>query len=163
LCPSCHGMDLNLPWTNTIRCSKCGGSGKVQALGTAVVHCPPMLTVRTGKDTRTTTELPAPTDVVAPDGTVLAGLVTFPPVTIDKVFGPLWKVRSVEAKGTIGPYQASITLEPEWTVFMLALPCKASGTIGPWKFIGRFPFVFASWTGPGKWTVAACEGEGTLT
>lgn len=92
------------------------------------------------------------------------GQITFPVCNINKIFGPLWQVEKVTASGMLKDWNIflSMTLEPEWTLGPLALPVKASGTFGIYDVALRFPWAWASFTGPGKWTVNPVKAEGIV-
>jgi hypothetical protein len=146
--------------------------------GTIAVSCPAMLTTKVSSTRRLTSEIPADVTITLASynniqGLVLKGGITFPVVAINKVFGPLWQVDEVTASGSVTDpftklvYKLSITLQPEWTFGPLALPCKAKGTLflpeGGATIIQRYPFVWASYTGSGKWTVAPVTAFGTVS
>jgi hypothetical protein len=135
------------------------------AKGKIVVRCPKMDTFRVSSTRRKTSQIQADVEIimVSPPA-YFTGQITFPVCNINKVFGPLWQVEEVTASGMVGDSNVflSMTLKPEWTFGPLALPVQAFGTFGPYRVKMRYPFVWASLTGPGKWTVAACQANGEV-
>ena len=131
--------------------------------GNITVHCPPMPTWRVSSTQRRTSAIDAGVYCMFPGAEEsLCGILTFPECNINKRLGLIWMVDKVTASGNVGGFKFRLTLEPEWTVAMLALPCKAEGTIGPYKVKMRFPFCWAQWTGPKEWTVEAVTAFGTV-
>ena len=91
------------------------------------------------------------------------GELRFPPCFINKIFGLLWQVEQVTAKGMFSIFDLTLTLYPEATLGPLAFPVRAIGAIGTWKVQAMFPFCWAAWTGPKSWTVQAVTAYGTIS